>query len=385
MRGPLPGGLSLQDVDRARARLAAHVVRTPLVRSAELSRLTGADVYLKLENLQRTGSFKLRGALNAVLALSDEQRSRGVVTVSTGNHGRAVAFACSQAGARAVVCLSRLVPRNKVSAVEEQGAEVRVVGASQDEAQREAARLVSEQGMALIPPFDHAEVIAGQGTIGTEVNEQLAELAGADRNGGLLRMIVPLSGGGLIAGVALALKSLDPRVTITAVSMERGCAMYRSLEAGKPVEVEEPESLADSLGGGIGRDNRFTFEMVRSLVDEHLLVGEESLAAAIGHAHWMEGQVVEGAGAVGIAGLLAEAAGRKAAPGVYSTNVSDSRHRDHGRFETTVVLLSGGNIDGELHARLTAAYDGSAAEQQGRAGVTRTAPTKGSRPDRGGD
>jgi threonine dehydratase len=342
MGHPLVGGLSLQDVKRARARLAAEVRRTPLVRSRALSRLTDCPVHLKLENLQRTGSFKLRGALNAVLALTNEERARGVVTVSTGNHGRAVAQACRQTGARAVVCVSRLVPANKLAAIEELGAEVRVAGASQDEAQREAERLVSEQGMALVPPFDHAEVIAGQGTLGLEILEQLADERGGAEPDVPPRVLVPLSGGGLIAGVALALKSLEAGVTVTAVSMELGCAMYRSLQAGRPVEVEEPESLADSLGGGIGLDNRYTFRMVRELVDEHLLVDEAAIARAIRFAHLHEGQVVEGAGAAGIAGLLAEALQREGA------------RESRGEGRATVVLLSGGNIDMQLHRRLVA-------------------------------
>lgn len=388
MTSPLARGLSLQDVIRARARLSSHALRTPLVRSPELSRRSGENVYLKLENLQLTGSFKLRGALNAVLALSDQERTRGVVTVSTGNHGRAVAFACRQAGAPAVVCLSRLVPGNKVTAIEELGAEVRIVGADQDEAHQEAERLVTERGMTLIPPFDHGEVIAGQGTIGLEVHEQLGQLRETDGNSERVRVMVPLSGGGLVAGIALALKSLTPLATVTAVSMERGCAMYRSLLAGRPVAVEEPESLADSLGGGIGSDNRFTFEMVRTLVDEHLLVGEESLAGAIAHAHRVEGQVVEGAGAVGIAALLAEASRRHS--GRESGPAGANHGRGGGRAATTVVVLSGGNIDSELHARLSAGPGGSAEEAaRDTAGVDaaglRAAEADRSGPDGGGD
>jgi threonine dehydratase len=388
MGGPFAGGLSLQDVLRAKARIAGEVRRTPLVPAQELNEAAGGPVFLKLENRQQTGSFKLRGALNAVLALSDRERVRGVVTVSTGNHGRAVAYACRQVGARATVCVSRLVPANKLAAIEELGAEVRVVGASQDEAQREADRLVAEESMTLVPPFDHPEVIVGQGTLGLEIAEQLAgmrangldqrgsegspdtlrkrvrsEGAGispgdgsdgkargaADATGGH-RVLVPLSGGGLIAGVALALKSVDPDFRLVGVSVERGCAMYRSVQAGQPVEVEELASLADSLGGGIGLQNRYTFEMVRHLVDGHRLVDEEGIAAAIAHAYRFHGEVLEGAGAVGIAALLATA-GRSGGSAPVSTGAV-----------ATVVVVSGGNIDPELHARLTAPSAGDEGE-----------------------
>jgi threonine dehydratase len=374
MGGPFACGLSLRDVLRAKVRIAGEVRRTPLVPAPELNGAAGGPVFLKLENRQQTGSFKLRGALSAVLALPEEERERGVVTVSTGNHGRAVAYACRQVGTRATVCVSRLVPANKLAAIEELGAEVRVVGASQNEAQREADRLVAEESMTLVPPFDHPDVIAGQGTLGLEIAEQLAEmraenpgLQGGDESRGALRkrvrsesegiasgagrdgkapgaphgtgghrVLVPLSGGGLIAGVALAVKAVDPDFRVVGVSMERGCAMYRSVQAGQPVEVEELASLADSLGGGVGLDNRYTFEMVRKLVDEHRLVDEEGIAAGIAHAYRFHGEVLEGAGAVGIAALLATAGCSEQTGPV-----------------ATVVVVSGGNIDLELHARLT--------------------------------
>jgi threonine dehydratase len=245
-----------------------------------------------------------------------------VVGVSTGNHGRGLAYAASQAGARCVICMSRLVPQNKVDAIKALGAEVRIVGDSQDEAQREVDDLVAQQGMTMLPPFDHADVIAGQGTIGLELLEDLPELE---------TCIVPLSGGGLIAGVARAIKAANPRARVVGVTMAKGAAMYESRKAGRPVEVEETASLADSLGGGIGEGNRYTFAMVRELVDDLLLVEEEQIANAIRHAYWREQQIIEGSGAVGIAALRA---GLVARPGVCA------------------VVLSGGNIDMPSHARL---------------------------------
>ena len=288
--------VTLGDIYRARRTIGPHVRRTPLVPSPSLSRLTGAEVHLKLETLQDTGSFKLRGATNAVRSLSDQERARGVVGVSTGNHGRGLAHAARQMGVTAVLCLSELVPQNKIEGIRALGAEARIIGKSQDEAQLEADRLVAEQGMVMIPPFDHPDVIAGQGTIGLELLEDLPDVD---------TVLVPLSGGGLIAGVALALKTAAPSVRVIGVSMDRGAAMVESLHAGRPVAVEEEESLADCLGGGIGLDNRLTFDMVRRLVDDTVLLSEAQIAQAMVHAFHQERLVVEGGGAVGIGALLA--------------------------------------------------------------------------------
>lgn len=314
--------LTLEDVYAARARIDTVVRRTPLRPSATLSELAGGPVWLKCEHHQETGAFKLRGAANAVARLAPG--TAGVTTASTGNHGRALAHAARQRGLPAVICISRLVPPNKRAAIEALGAEARVVGASQDEAFEEARRLEREEGFALIPPFDHADIIAGQGTLGLEILDQLPETAA---------IAIPLSGGGLLAGVALAARALRPEVRIIGVSMERGAAMAASLQAGHPVEVEEQETLADSLGGGIGRDNRFTFSMCRALIDEVILLSEEEIAAGMRHLARTEGEVVEGAAAVGAGAILAgKLTALPARP--------------------LVLLLSGGNVDPRQHATL---------------------------------
>lgn len=316
--------VTFEEVEKARGRIAPHVVRTPLKFSQSLSALAGAPVHLKLEHHQITGAFKLRGATNAVLSLTEGERQKGVVAASTGNHGRALAHAAKSAGLRATICMSRLVPANKVDAIRALGAEIRIVGLSQDEAQREVDRLVAQEGRVSVPPFDHPAVVAGQGTIGLEIVEDLPETA---------TVLVPLSGGGLIAGVAAAVKGWKPRARVVGVSMERGAAMAASLSAGHPVEIEELATLADSLGGGIGLRNQWTFEAVRHLVDEVIVVTEAEIAAGIRHASLEEGECVEGAAAVGIAALL----GRKV------------------RVDGPIVaLLSGGNIAPELHARILA-------------------------------
>jgi threonine dehydratase len=310
------------DIERARRAIAGRIRQTPVEVSATLNAQIGAPIYLKLEHQQITGSFKLRGATNAVLNLSDAQRSRGVVGVSTGNHGRGLAHAAREAGVRCIICMSALVPKNKVDGIKAQGAEVRIVSRSQDDAQEEVDRLVAGEGMTMLPPFDHPEIIAGQGTLGLEIIEQVPAVE---------TVVVPVSGGGLVSGVAAAIKALKSTVRIIGVTMERGAAMYQCQKAGKPVYVEELATLADSLGGGIGLENRYTFAMVRDLVDDLILVSETEIAEAIRHAYWEERQIIEGSGAVGIAALLA---GRIADPGV------------------TVAVLSGGNIDMDLHYRI---------------------------------
>ena len=314
--------VNLAQIENARRRIAATIQPTPIRLSADLSEKTGVPVHLKLEQTQTTGSFKLRGAANAVLNLTDDKKAHGVVGVSTGNHGRALAYAARQNGVRCIICMSSLVPENKVEGIKAQGAEVRIVGTSQDDAQVEVDKLVRAQGMTMIPPFDHPDVIAGQGTLGIDLLEQVPDAAA---------VLVQLSGGGLISGVAAALKAKKPDIRVIGVSMERGAAMYECQKAGKPVQVAEVATLADSLGGGIGLENRLTFNMVRDLVDDILLASEAEIAAAVRHAYWHEQQVIEGSGSVGIAALLT------------------------GKFKPqgpTVALLSGGNIDMRLHNRI---------------------------------
>lgn len=311
--------IGLDKIEKARDRLEGHIERTPLVQSESLSEHSGAPVFLKLENLQPTGSFKLRGATNAVLSLSPEERQNGLVTASTGNHGRALAHAASMQGATATICLSSLVPHNKVEAIRDLGADIRIVGKSQDDAMKEVARLVTQEGMKSIPPFDDPRVIAGQGTIGLEIVDDLPEVE---------TVLIPLSGGGLAAGIAIAVKAIRPQTRIIGISMQRGAAMDASLKTGKPVDVEELDTLADSLGGGIGINNRWTFAICKALLDEVILLDENEIADGIKHAALLENQTIEGAAAVGIGAILSKKI-RPAGP--------------------TAIILSGGNIDPAQH------------------------------------
>lgn len=287
--------LDLSDILAARQRIRGVAQTTPLVPSA-LSDTANGEIFLKLECMQPTGAFKLRGAANAVAVHAEKGTPAGFVSVSTGNHGRAVALAARRAGIRASICLSKLVPDVKVRAIEALGAEVVRTGRSQDEAQIEADRLVREEGLIEIPPFDDRYVIAGQGTIGLELLDAMRELE---------TVVIPLSGGGLAAGVALAVKSVKPSIRVVGISMDRGAAMQASLAAGRPVAVKEVASLADSLGGGIGLDNRLTFALCRDLLDEVILVSEQEIYDGMRALYREDRIVAEGASAVGHAALLA--------------------------------------------------------------------------------
>lgn len=313
---------TFHDVLAARTRVAGTAQRTPVVEAESLSAALGAPVHLKLESLQPTGSFKVRGAANRLLAMTEAERARGVVTVSTGNHGRAVAYVGRRLGVPVTVCISELVPVNKVAALRASGAELVIAGVSQDEAAERAAALERERGLTLVHPFDDPLVIAGQGTLALELLEQLPEVD---------TVLVPLSGGGLVSGVALALKAAKPGVRVVAVSAAATPVMLRSVVAGTPVELPEVRTLADSLGGGIGAANRFTLPLVSALVDEHVEVPEAAIGEAMAHLLVEERLVAEGGAAVGVAALL-------------------SGHVRLGR--ATAVVVSGRNVDVSVLVRL---------------------------------
>jgi threonine dehydratase len=308
------GHPTLQDVYRARRRIAGRVRHTPLWHSVSLSEAAGAPVLLKLENTQHTGSFKIRGATNTLLSMAGEDRRRGVVAVSSGNHGRAVAAVAADLGIPAAVCISSRVPAVKVAAMEALGARVAVGGPTQDDAEDLARRIVAEEGATLVHPFDDPRVIAGQGTIALEILDDLPEVG---------TVVVPLSGGGLISGIAVALKAAGPSIRVIGVSQDRGPAMIDSLAAGHPVDVVEEDTLADALAGGLGPVNGHTFAMCRDLLDGTHTVTEGQIAGAMAALFRDDHQVAEGGGAAGVAALLA---GKVVPSG------------------PTVVVVSGGNV-----------------------------------------
>jgi threonine dehydratase len=317
------------DVEAARKTIAPIVVETPVLGAPELSGRTGGHVWLKLENLQISGSFKLRGAANKLLSLSGEERERGVVTCSSGNHGRAVAYVADYLDVHAVVCVPEWVDATKLEAIRRYRAEAVVYGRTYDESERRSYELEKERGLVYVHPFDDPLIIAGQGTIGLELLEQLPLLD---------TVIVPLSGGGLISGITLALKRTDPEYRVVGVSAASARVMYESLDAGKPIAFPEEETIANALSGGIGLDNRYTFELVRDLVDEYVLVSEDEIREAMAFAATEYKLVVEGGGAVGIAALLA---GKSSIVG-----------------ENVAVVVSGGNIEAEVLAQIIGEWSG---------------------------
>ncbi|MCC6456577.1 MAG: pyridoxal-phosphate dependent enzyme [Caldilineaceae bacterium] len=325
--------IEVRDLYVARAVIGAHIRRTPLVYSSYLSAATRGHVYLKLENLQETGAFKVRGAANCLLQMDAEERARGVIALSTGNHGRALAWMGKRLGVRVVVCVPESVLPHKVAAMRALGAEVRVVGADQDAAEAAALAMVEREGLTWVSPFDDSWIIAGQGTIGLEILEDLPQVD---------LLLAPLSGGGLLGGIALAMKGASARIRTVGVAMARGPVMVASLAAGMPVQLTEEPTLADSLVGGIGLENRYTFELVRRVVDETVLVSEEEIGAAMVYALKVEKQVVEGGGVVALAALL---------------------HRKLDvEGQTVAVVVSGGNVDMAVLTRLLLESDRAGGE-----------------------
>ncbi|MDW4550794.1 hydroxyectoine utilization dehydratase EutB [Defluviimonas sp. D31] len=284
---------ALSDILAARRVIRGVADATPFVPSPFMTKAAGHDFLLKLENMQPIGAFKLRGAVNAVMTLPDTVG--GVTCCSTGNHGRGVAYAAARRGMKAVICMSKLVPEAKVNGIRALGADVRIIGTTQDEAMNESQRLCEAEGLVEISPFDDAKVIAGQGTIGLEMLEARPDLG---------TLLVPLSGGGLAAGVAVAAKAINPKIRVIGITMERGAAMYESIRAGHPVEVPEYASLADSLGGGIGLQNRLSFPLCRDHLDEVVLVTEEEIRHAMQVLYYEDRIVAEGGSVVGLAAVL---------------------------------------------------------------------------------
>jgi threonine dehydratase len=287
---------TLHDTYTAHARIRPMIRKTRLIAADDLARRTGAgQIHLKLECLQNTGAFKIRGAANKILGLSDADKKKGVITFSTGNHGKAVAYVAGQRGIKAVVCLSEHVAAYRVKAIEAFGAEVSLKGRSQDEAEENYQQLMASRGLIPVVPFDDPAIIAGQGTIALEILSELPETQ---------VLMVQLSGGGLLAGIAMAAKSINPRIHVAGISLEGSPAMLESLKTGRPVQVEEKESIADSLLGGIGFDNKYTLPLVEKYVDSHLVVSEEEIKDGMFYVFERHRLIVEGAAAVGVAALM---------------------------------------------------------------------------------
>jgi threonine dehydratase len=311
--------VTAEDVVRARAAVGDVARHTPVLPSATLSERAGATVLLKAESLQRTGSFKIRGALNKLAAVG-EACSRGVVCGSAGNHAQALAFAARARGVRCEVFMPAEASIGKAEAASELGAIVHLVGSSVDDCLMTARERAAETGMVFVHPFDDPDVVAGQGTLGLELLEDVPDLA---------KVIVPLGGGGLTSGVAIAIKSARPEVQVVGVQVETVAPFPESLRVGKPVEAPQALTIADGIA--VKRPGELTLDLIGRWVDDVVVVPEDDVAEAMVLLLEKAKLVVEGAGAVGVAALLA---GATDAPAEGST----------------VVVLSGGNVDAGLLA-----------------------------------
>jgi len=284
--------LALRDFEDVRARIAAHVKHTPLLTSRQLSERSGYDVRLKAEMFQRVGSYKIRGPLNKFALMSDEQKRRGVVCSSAGNHAQGVALAARIHGIRAVVCMAANATPSKVAATRDYGAEVVLHGSIWDEANEKAKELVRTSGLAYIHPFDDEELIAGQGTLGLEIAQDWPEVDA---------VIVPIGGGGLISGVAMAVKAHNPHIRVIGVESSDGPAMKRSVEAGH-LETIDCHTVIDGLR--VRRVGEINFDVVRRFVDDIVALPDRDIFDAV---IWVMERcklVVEGAAAAPVAALL---------------------------------------------------------------------------------
>jgi threonine dehydratase len=313
--------VTLHDVQQARQRIQDHIYLSPAPHSDELSRMTGQQVFLKLDNLQRTGAFKERGALNKILTLSDDEKKRGVIAASAGNHAQAVAFHATDRGIRSRIVMPLMTPLVKVSSTANFGAEVVLHGANYDEACTEALRLAEAEGLTFLHPFDDDAVIAGQGTIGLELLEQVPNLEA---------VVVPIGGGGLIGGVACAIKESNPKIRVIGVQTERLPSMLRATQAGSAVTIPAQATIADGIA--VRRAGERTLPLVQRYVDEIVTVDEEEIANAILVLLEREKTLAEGAGAVALASLL--------------------QHKTSLNGQRTAVLVCGGNIDVSLLAKI---------------------------------
>ena len=314
--------ITLNDIRAARETVRDVITLTPMLRDETLSKDLNVPVFLKAECLQRSGSFKVRGAFNKISSLTSEERARGVIAPSAGNHAQGVALAASVYGVQATIVMPSFAPLTKVEATRGYGATVILEGATFDDAAHYARVLATEQGLTFVHAFNDEKIMAGQGTIGLEVLEALPNVT---------VLIVPIGGGGLIAGIATAVKALNPSVRIIGVQAAGCSAVKPSLAAGMPVAVAAAQTIADGIA--VKRPGELTLPIIQALVDEVLEVTDDEIARAIVHCSQRAKLVVEGAGAAGLAALIA---------GKIKLEPTD----------TVCALLCGGNIDGNLLSRV---------------------------------
>ena len=338
MANPAAAGsrmVNLRDIQSALVRVRKSIYVSPCTRSETFSELTGNSVYLKLENRQRTGAYKERGALNKLLSLTPEQRSQGVIAASAGNHAQAVAYHASHLGIRATIVMPLATPLIKVSATRGYGGDVVLHGANYDEAYEEAMRLSAQQRLSFVHAFDDDAIIAGQGTLGLELLEQHPDVEA---------VVVPIGGGGLIGGIGCALKETNPRIQVFGVQPARLPSVKVALSEGKPVTLPSAVTIADGIA--VRRVGVRTLPLIQKYVDDIVTVEEEEIANAVLLLLEREKTLAEGAGAAGLAALV-----NRRIP-----TIDDSMTRESTTHETTgkkvVAIVSGGNIDVTLLARI---------------------------------
>jgi threonine dehydratase len=316
--------VSLQDIREAQTALAPFIKPTPLWRSLFLSNLCGGEVFLKLENLQITRSFKVRGAFYKLLHLTREEKELGIITASAGNHGQAVAYAARKLNLPAKIVVPETTPHVKIEGIRKYGADLVLFGDGYDEAEQEAKDLAKKDGCAYISPYDDKLIIAGHGTAGLEIVEACPNID---------VIVVPVGGGGLISGVSIAVKGIKPTVEIVGVQSEASPVMYESLKVGKIVEAPKTKTIAEGLSGGIEKGS-LTFEIAKTCIDRMLLVKETTIRRAVYLLWAHDKQVAEGSGAAAIAPIL----------------------EDKALFagKTVACVITGGNIDDELFKAILA-------------------------------
>ena len=308
-------------VKNAKKRIDKFVRNTPLIYSPFFSKLSEGKIYIKLENLQITNSFKVRGAYNRIIQLTAEERSRGIITASSGNHAQGAALAANQLGISVKIVVPANISNTKLKKIKQYNATI-IQGGKFEVIENKAKNISIKEDLIYISPYNDIGIITGQGTIGLEVYQEHSHIHS---------IIVPIGGGGLISGISLVAKSIDPKVKIIGIQSEGASTMYQSWKAKKIIKVNEFPTIAEGLSGGLDA-NALTFKMIKKYVDEIILVQEESIKKAITLLWREEGQIVEGAGAVGIAYILE----------------SNQKFAN----KDVVVIISGGNIDNSLFKEL---------------------------------
>ena len=310
--------MDLKEIYKARRRIRGWVRNTPIEYSPFLSDMCGGRLFLKLENLQLTGSFKIRGAMNKLLHLSEDEKRRGIITASSGNHAQGVSYAARELGIVATIVVPRNTPEMKLEAIRRHGVELIIHGDEYIDAEKLARKMELERGMTFVSAYNDLEVIAGQGTVAVEVMEEFPDLD---------TILVPVGGGGLISGVSIFLKGASKSIEVLGVQSEASPVMHESLRGGRIVDMKLGGSVAEGLHGGIEQGS-ITFDFCRDLVDEIILVKEDTIMEAIWIMFAKQRQVVEGAGAVGVAAVM----------------------EDPSKFidKNTCVIISGGNLDENL-------------------------------------